>query len=305
MSKSVKSNLFLWLITLIIIAFESSTGKILAQGLKSNNRHSFKIFSQIRYNNTPENLSQFGISTSILHPSGKFLNPIFDDPNMQGNGNADNKIIDIAKLTALAKKDLISNPKIPVVLDIESWNFNPAEISNSLHDFQRVISIYKSVNPSSPIGFYSTFPQNKYEWKRIKNKADYKKWQSLNDKLKNISKDIQFFAPSLYTRENISDSANWKSFAQANINECRRLNPKIPVYAYIEPQIAKTAKFLSATYWNYELNELYKMGYDGVIIWTSNKDQNGKTLTFSDAIQADWWKTTLNFIKEKNLKVNY
>lgn len=302
MQKSTNPNLIFCLITFIILVFESSTGKILAQDSKRNAEHSFKIFSQIRYNNTPEDLAAFGLSKSILHPSGTFLNPVFEDPNSTGNGNADNKIIDSEKLIALAKNDLKSDPKTPVILDIESWNFKPSEISKSLHDFQRVISIYKSVNPTSPLGFYSTFPQNKYEWKRLKNKEDYKKWQSLNDNLKNITKDIQFFAPSLYTRENISDSANWKSFAQANINECRRLNSKIPVYAYIQPQIAKTAEFLSADFWNYELNELYKMGYDGVIIWTSNKDQNGSILTFSEATKEDWWKTTLNFIKAKNIK---
>ncbi|SFH79953.1 hypothetical protein [Halpernia frigidisoli] len=303
MSKSMKSKVCFLLVSLTMIAFEGSTNRLSSQELSGSVSHSFKIFSQIRYNNTPKDLEEFGISPSILHPPTTFLNPLPNDPNSKGNGNVDNKIIDFVNLKTIAKNDLNSNPKTPVVLDVESWNFNPADISNSVQNFKRVISTYKSINPTAPLGFYATFPQTKYEWSNINTGEKYKKWQSVNDKLKSIIKDIQFFAASLYTRNNIVDSANWKSFAQANINECRRLNQKIPVYAYIEPQVAKTAQFLPAKYWNFELNELYKMGYDGVIIWISNKDENGTILTFAEAQKENWWKTTLNFIKEKNIKV--
>ncbi len=121
-----------------------------------------------------------------------------------------------------------------------------------------------------------------------------------------------FFAPSFYTRDPYSDSLNWKLFAQYNYQECKRLNPNIPIYAYIEPQYANSsqnnttvAAWLEAGYWKFELEQLYDIGYDGVIIWTSNKDSNFDTthkyIDFTTAIQQPWWQTTLDFIKEKNI----
>jgi hypothetical protein len=55
--------------------------------------------------------------------------------------------------------------------------------------------------------------------------------------------------------------------------------------------------FLSYDVWWYELTQLYDMGYDGVIIWTSNLDSAGKGIDFSTAIQQDWWRATGDFIK--------
>lgn len=264
--------------------------------------HTFVIYSQIRYNNTPTDLSQYGISQSILHGPTSFLNPLANDPDMTGNVNLDNKIIDAGKLTALAQSDLNIKANVPIILDIESWSFATAKLSATIDSFSKAITIYKINNANSPLGFYGSFPQTKYQWSNIQDPLAYQTWQSINNQLAPIVKLIQFFAPSLYTRDDVVDSLNWKSFALANLREAKRYNTNIPVYAYIEPQYVKDAMFLPAKYWQYQLEELYNMGYDGVIIWTSNKDSIGKVITFSVATQQDWWATTLNFIKEKNIK---
>lgn len=264
--------------------------------------HSFLIFSQIRYNNTPADLSQYGISPSMIHGPGSFLNPIPNDPNTTGNPNLDNKIIDSTKLATLAQNDLSLNPNVPVILDIESWSFSAAELPSTINSFARAIKIYKTSNARSPLGFYGNFPQTKYQWSNIENPTDYQTWQVVNNQLAPIVKLIQFFAPSLYTRDDVTNSDNWRLFAQANLNEAKRYNVKIPVYAYISPQYMKNNLFLPASYWQYQLDQLYNMGYDGVIIWTSNKDSNGNVINFNTAIQQDWWTTTLNFIKDKNIK---
>jgi hypothetical protein len=261
----------------------------------------FVIFSQIRYNSTPADLSQFGLSSSMLHSSPTLLSPNPNAPTT-GNPGLDDTVIDSTKIATQEKNDLSLNPNVPVVLDIECWSFSAAQLPTTVADFNKVIRIYKATNPTASLGFYATFPQDRYVWDRIVNPADYQSWQTVNNALAPVVKNIRFFAPSLYTRDAIADSAKWRLYALANIREAKRYNVKAAVYAYIEPQYAKTAVFLSASYWQYQLEELYKMGYDGVIIWTSNKDSSGNILNFTTATQQDWWTTTLAFIKAKNIK---
>lgn len=305
MRRSQNTRKSLYLLLLVVTALSSASFisyHQTAQKPKPSAPHSFVIFSQIRYKNTPSDLSQYGISASVIHSSTSFLNTIQNDPSKTGNSNLDNKIIDATKLTALAQNDLKLNANVPVIIDIESWSFAAAELPNTINSFIKTINIYKATNAISPIGFYGTFPETKYKWSNIKNPSDHQKWKSVNNKLAPVVKLIQFFAPSLYTRDPIIDSANWRSFAKANLDEARRYHVKSPVYAYIQPQYAKTAVFLQAAYWQYQLEQLYEMGYDGVIIWTSNKDSDGKILDFNTATKEDWWQATLNFIKEKKIK---
>ena len=298
----IKKSIGLLLIATFLLSVEGCSKDNPTAKTPSPAVHSFVLYSQIRYNNTPSDLSQYGISTSVIHGPGSFLNPLPNDTSATGNPNTDYKIIDAAKLASLAQNDLSLNPNVPIILDIESWSFSASQLPATLDSFTKAINIYKSTNAKSPIGFYGTFPQTKYQWSKIENPSDYQTWQSVNNQLTPIVKLIQFFAPSLYTRVNIVDSANWRLFAQANLNEAKRYNANLPVYAYIEPQYATTAIFLPSTYWQYQLEQLYNMGYDGAIIWTSNKDSSGNVLNFNTATQQDWWQSTLNFIKEKNIK---
>lgn len=262
----------------------------------------FVIFSQIRYNNTPTDLSQFGLSVSKLHAPGSFLNADPNDPNNTGNPNLDNKIIDVPRLTALAQSDAALASKVPVILDIESWKFGSVQLPATIDSFNRAITIYKAQNTTSPLGFYGAFPQTKFKWSNISTTSTYQAWQAVNNQLAPIVQRIQFFAPDLYTRDAIADSTNWRQFAQANYSEVKRYNTSAKVYAFIQPQYASDASFIPSSYWQFQLEQLYQIGYDGVIIWTSNKDSNGNVIDFNTAIQQGWWSATLNFVTSKNIK---
>jgi hypothetical protein len=303
---NIKKGFYLMAIAICILAVEGCNKKKITSvtpNPAATDPHSFVVYSQIRYNSTPTNLSQYGISYSMLHPPTNFLNVAPKDTSLTGNANLDNNVIDSLKLATLALNDLALSANVPIILDIESWSFEAAQLPATINNFTKVIEIYKASNARSPIGFYGSFPQTKYQWTNIDNPTAYQNWQTVNNNLIPVVKLIQFFALSLYTRDNIIDSANWRLFAQANFNEAKRYNVKAPIYAYIQPQYAKTAVFLPANYWQYQLDQLYNIGYDGAIIWTSNKDSSGTVIDFNTAIQQDWWTTTINFIKEKDIKV--
>jgi hypothetical protein len=258
----------------------------------------FVVYNLIRYKDTPSDLSKYGLSSIIIHPPGTFLDVDSQDSKITGNTNLDHKIINKSKLETLAKNDSHQNEKIPVVLDIEAWGFGPNNLPQTIEDYKTVIEIYKSINPNATLGFYGSFPQTKYKWDNISNPKQYQKWQSVNNQLTPMVKKIQFFAPSLYCRDHQENRNNWKLFAQANLDEAQRYGQNIPIYAFISPQYEKGKQFIDANFWNFQLQQLYEMGYDGVIIWTSNKDENGNTITFDQATQQDWWSATLQFLKK-------
>lgn len=319
----IQRDFFLFLITISIIGIEScSKGTTVTPTPdptptptptpdSTPARPRFVIYSQIRYNNTPADLSQYGISASVIHPPTQFLTA---DPNVTptGNTNTDNTVINAPALAALAKADLSVKANVPIVLDIESWSYGSSQIKGTVDSFTKAINIYKAVNPKSPLGFYAGVPQIKYQWSNLNSGSAQQVWYIVDNYLKPVAQLMNFFAPSFYTRDPYADSSNWKLFAQYNYQECKRLNPNIPIYAYIEPQYANSsqnnttvAAWLEAGYWKFELEQLYDIGYDGVIIWTSNKDSNFDTthkyIDFTTAIQQPWWQTTLDFIKEKNI----
>jgi hypothetical protein len=258
---------------------------------------SFVIYNQIHYLHTPTDLSADGLSSSIIHYPKSFLDSIPNDPKRTGNPNSDSKVINADKLIALAKDDATKSAKNIVILDIEAWSYSASAMSQTLADFKKVINIYRTNNPGAILGFYGAFPQTKWSWSGIATDTQYKQWQAVNDQLAPIVPLIDYFAPDLYRYSTASTLLEWKQYAQANLNEIKRYNSKAHAYAFLMPQIK--GGFIPYDDWKFQLDELYNMGYDGVIIWTDYKGIDGKGLEFNAAKQLGWWGATIDFIKEK------
>lgn len=255
---------------------------------------SFKIFSKISYKQTPD-LTQYGLLPIISHYNSAFMQPL-SGAVLTGNPNTDNTQIINDSLKALAQRDYQSGSSSPVFLDIESWSFNNQDISTTINKFISVINLYKENNSNSPLGFYGVIPQTKFQWTDIATTSLFDAWQATNDQLVPIVNKVDFFAPSLYNRKIDEPDDDWKRFSQANLSEVKRLNTNKPVYAFMSPQYTLDHSFLTGTKWLNELEYLKTIGYDGVIIWTSNKDVNGNIIDFNLASQNDWWSATLQFV---------
>lgn len=260
----------------------------------------FIIYNQIHYKNTPADLTGYGISSSVIHYPRTFLDSIPGDPSNTGNANLDCKVIDSAKLVALAATDAQTGSRIPVILDIEAWSYTPANIAATVDSFQKVIALYREFNTRSPIGFYGGVPENRWAWNNISTPAQFQTWQLANDQLAPIVPRFQFFGPDLYNYGNSIDSVTWRQYAQANLNEIRRYNSGKPVYAFFCPQYGK-GQFVPYATWQYELSTVYDMGYDGVIIWSSNLDSASHVIDFPTATQKGWWQATEDFIASKKI----
>ncbi|MBV8255270.1 MAG: hypothetical protein JO154_21905 [Chitinophaga sp.] len=263
-------------------------------------KRSFVIYSQIHYNHTPSDLSGYGISASVIHYPGNFLDTIAGDPSRKGNSNLDCKVINSSKLATLAQADANRDPKVPIILDIEAWSFAAQDLPATIDSFKKVINLYRSYNPNSPLGFYGNFPQTRWTWNNISTPDKYQNWQKTNDRMAEIVPMVQFFAPDNYVYGSTIDKATWGQYVQANLSEIKRYKSSNPAYAFICPQ-AIGGNFLSYDDWKFVLSTLYNLGYDGVFIWTSNRDSAGNGMEFTIASQLDWWKATLDFIKEKNI----
>jgi hypothetical protein len=251
---------------------------------------SFKIFNSIKYNNTPS-LSEYGLlPISIPLASDSMITP-----------NSPYNIID-SKIIAYA----ISHRNSDIVgLDIESWSYALSDIGSTTKKYISVLDTFRAYNSKSKLGYYNVPNRPEYYWDKINTPTKYSNWQALNDSLSNLYNAVDFFSPSFYCYNN--DSSSWRKFVQANINEIKRKDPKHkPIYGYIWPQYhdkspldsSLSLKFIDTTFWSFQLETLYKMT-DGIIIWTSNKDAAGNTISWNNSMP--WWITTQNFIKKHNL----
>jgi hypothetical protein len=254
---------------------------------------SFTLFNAMHYENTPDLTSQ-SVHNFYLVYSSHLVSP---DPNKHLNilPNLDN-IEQVAS-------DYLNQPTIPVSLDIESWSYASSQLDTTISRFLQVIDAFKTVNSSSPLGFYGVVPNDAYTWNNIQptGGAKYIKWQNLNASLAPIANKVDIFFPSFYTFDD--DSVSWRNLVTATLNEVRKYNRNIPVYAYLWPQYhdgtALQFQFVDTSVWKYELEALYLLT-DGIVIWSSNKDQFGNIISW-DATMP-WWQTTQAFVMSHGIK---
>ncbi|PSL43891.1 hyaluronidase [Chitinophaga niastensis] len=265
---------------------------------KSNNTpqpqpggHSFLIFDGIHYANKPD-----------LQPEGLLpLNLVYANRLVSPNP-ADNTqfLPDTVKIKAVATQYL-TQPNVPVTLDIESWSYATNALPATISKFKQVVNTFKNINPAVKLGFYGVVPNDRYDWNNIQpvGGSNYLQWQRLNDAMIPVAQSVDLFFPAVYTFD--TDTTAWKQFTAASIREARRYAPGKPVYAYIWPQYHDgtplSLQFVDPVIWRCELETLYQLA-DGCVIWSGNKGVNG-TIQWSN--DMPWWQETRNFIARHQL----
>jgi len=184
-------------------------------------------------------------------------------------------------------------------LDIEHWPLDlrrtsAIEVEESINKFNSVLRKFRENRPDAKLGIYAMMPIRDYHTP-VKNKG-VEEWQNANHKLKPITDNVDYIYPSLYTF--YKDPEKWKKYAIANINEAKKYGK--PVIPFIWPQYHSSNKlhkfnFIDYSYWRIQLETIYEHA-DGVVIWSPA----GKARS-SWVVDAEWWKATLDFLKEHKL----
>jgi len=247
----------------------------------------FTLFNWVRYKNTPENLQPY------LQPIGL---------SFQNLTKPDNRL-DTSKLQAFTVSRY--GMRDIVTLDIETWSYAKDSLNETIHRYINAVDIFRSLNNHSLAGFYAAPPYQRYSWKNLDDSVRYKKWQAVNDSLKDFAGKVDIFFPSAYCRD--TSTANWEKYIKANVSEIRTKYSKTkPIYFYIDPQyIVKGTvdgvvnhQFIDKVRWRKLLELVYKYA-NGAVIWTSNKDVDNKIIEWNP--NMEWWQVTRQFMKEKGL----
>ncbi len=253
---------------------------------------SFKLFHQVRYNNTPSNLSPY-LSPFKISNESVLLNASDSTPNQ----------------AAIQSFALTCPAGVPVCLDLETWPYYPnAKLTSTINKFLTTIDYFKAVNMVSPIGFYGVAPKQAYEWSSIdpvNNPGGYAFWKRISDSFARVAVKIDVFQPSFYAYE--SDTTSWRKMVDTTMAATKRYSKTKPVYAWIWPQYHQSARpnqleFIDTAIWRYQLETLYKRT-DGVIIWTSNKMPDGTTIYWDPNML--WWQVTKSFMVQKSLSLPF
>lgn len=247
----------------------------------------FKLFHLVRYPNTPKNLMPYLHPTIIANER-----MLLDQDNLP----------DTQAIKAFALAYTFDEP---LTLDLETWPYYPApKLTKTINDFLNVITAFKSVNKTSPIGFYGVPPKQAYQWKSIdpvNNPRGYASWKKISDSLGRVAEKLDVFLPSFYMYN--SDTVSWRKMVDTTLAAIKRYSKSKQVYAYIWPQYHQgkdsySLQFIDTAIWRYQLEVLYNRT-DGCIIWTSNKDHDGKRISWDP--NMSWWQVTKSFLVNKSL----
>lgn len=187
----------------------------------------------------------------------------------------------------------------PVILDIERWMLkgDAQVVKTNVSKFLTVLSWMRYEAPNLQIGAYGTVPLPDY-WRAIRGQTskDYQAWQQDNDRLDEITAQVDALYPSLYTF--YADRNGWVTYAIAQLTEAKRIAKGKPVYAFLWPQYHESNSSLGLRpiepdYWELQLNTVSQHA-DGLVIW-GGWGQHGPEPWNEDAA---WWQVTKRFLKQ-------
>lgn len=189
----------------------------------------------------------------------------------------------------------------PVVIDFEDIDPAGSNAQTTAIAVRRLVEVedaFRTAAPGRRFGFYSTLPGRDY-WRAIRGAgtAEYRAWQTENNRLAALERHTDLLFPSLYTF--YANPAGWQAYARAQICEARRLSSK-PVYVFLwfeyHPSAREAGQFLPARFWRLQL-ETARRYADGVVIWGGYNLQARGPRTW-DA-NAPWWRETLAFMARR------
>ncbi|MFA6813543.1 MAG: hypothetical protein WCR45_10760 [Bacteroidaceae bacterium] len=210
----------------------------------------------------------------------------------------------------------ITAEKSPVIYDIEHWPLDirtavPAvadddivssgkeTVKASMDKMIQILNRSRKVNPSLKYGYYGCVPLRDY-WSAVKKDPELlKKWHEANDFLKPLADSVDVICPSLYTF--YPDREGWVKYANANIEEAKRLANGKPIYVYLWPKYHNSnkkdgKKFIEGDFWKLQLETIYNSGIDGVVIWDSPRVVNNEKDRAWNP-NREWWQETILFLE--------
>ncbi|MBD8897430.1 hypothetical protein [Rhodanobacter sp. DHG33] len=244
----------------------------------------FSVFNSVAYDGTPD-LSAYGIrSIKTIYEAD------LDDPPASHSNDRQFSMEKVDNAAQSAGK----NPGELVVLDMETWGWNPA----AMQKYAKALQEFKRLNPQSKVSMFNK-------------PAPSAVWRIYQSDAKPLVDHIDFLTPMLYTHG--ADAAAWAKEAKLIVQLLRQEAPGKPIYAYVWPQYnaphagckqgSLGAQFLPASVWRSELETLYPI-VDGVILWSprwacSGSDEETKYPKF-DA-KMPWFVQTEAFMKAHNI----
>jgi hypothetical protein len=188
---------------------------------------------------------------------------------------------------------------LPLIIDIERWSIysdNEDARGKSREKFLKVLESIRAARPGIKVGYYDVVPVMRY-WPvvDVARKSEKRSWENLNKRAaEDFVPHVDAIFPSLYTL--YGDQQGWKAYAEETLRVTKSFGK--PVYCFLWPKYQGgdrelTGKYLSAEYWNLELETCYKYA-DGIVIWNHepNKEWDPNT---------EWWQQTLKFMKAHSL----
>lgn len=264
----------------------------LTQG-KSN----FAVLDMTMYRNKPTDVVTKGfIPLNIIYEQ-----EFYTDSKILPEFPPEKKIREKAK-EAFEKSDLVN-------IDIEKWKLpNKNSKENNIDWYVRVAKQMKQEAPGLRLGFYVGPPLIEY-WRAVgdENSEDYKDWQRDNDKVKPILDEVSVLFPNLYTH--YPDRRGWIKQANAQIKEAKRLAGGRPIYPTIWMRYHPGSnggllenQYLPADYFRFQLETIYQLGADGVVIWGGwdfDNPKGGKLMWDENRV---WWQETRQFLQKLEAK---
>lgn len=181
----------------------------------------------------------------------------------------------------------------PIVLDIEHW---PVTDPASVDKHVRLLEQAKRLSHGNSVGQWQVAPYNLQLGKFLASRGDESHpdviaWEAINTQYQPVADVADALYPSLYTHtDNFTD---WADHATFMVNKAKKMANGKPVRPFVCPQYMPTGytttpkAFLSGEYWSRQLNHLYNLQVEGVVIWGFY----GTQMSTSD----EWWVETLKF----------
>ncbi|MER9681917.1 hypothetical protein NKJ23_21790 [Mesorhizobium sp. M0184] len=240
-------------------------------------RAPFKLFEALTFVEGPPDFHSFGFEHLTI-ASPHVLGPDVPDAGQ------------VQKALALPRSNEF------LAIDIETWRLIGPDQASSIAKYQKTLGAFRKADPSVKIGLYSMLPYRDY-WRAIGHQgaAARDEWKQQNTTIaSSLIPYVDALYPSLYTFYGDKDA--WVIYAQANIEEARRISQGKPVYCFLWPQFHKSLAFLPGDYWYAELDTCRRLA-DGIVIW-GTIGRNSPYWPAKWDEKADWWQATLRFLSE-------
>lgn len=226
----------------------------------------------------------------------KHIKVVYENELFEKKPKSNHIALASSKMTEAVAEDADSSGKIPVSLDVESWNrfdkTTPEKYLDLLNNFNKK-------NQGAFVGLYSTVPQNIYKW----DEKNIKRYEELNARYSVLVPHIDYLSPSFYNY-NGHKYSEWLPSVKYNLQTALDMGKGKPVIPFITPEVRMYKRYyewLSYDEMWKRLDFLKQSGASGVIIWTSSnaKDKNGDRPTLN--MNEGWVRALVDF-QQKNRK---